>query len=95
MMIRRVNRFMTTGIPADAWWQKEHYLAGRPLDVGAWLCVVEMLFTFRVMVCTPPPFGGVQEFYCYPSLADAMACFDTWEGVGMNPVEGWTRHHAP
>jgi len=80
-------------VVSQAWWEEQGYLDGRPLEAGLWLCLTEMLFTYRVMVCTPPPWGGVQSFYCYRSLDDARRCFDAWDGVGVNPVPGWTRVH--
>ena len=76
----------------NPWWQKHGYLAGRPLEADFWLCVAPMLFTFRVMLCTEDAAG--LAFYCYTHLDDAMRCFDTWDGKGPNPVEGWTRAHT-
>jgi hypothetical protein len=75
----------------EPWWEKEGYLAGRPLEGDLWLVVAPMIYTYRVMVCSRIYAG--MEFYCYQELHLAMLCFDKWEGKGENPVEGWTKHH--
>lgn len=78
----------------EDWWVKQGYLAGKPLDEGLWICLADMMFTYRLMVCDPTP-SGVHEFYCYPKergIVAALSAFFTWEGEG-DPPDGWVKHH--
>ncbi len=75
----------------EDWWRQHGYLAGRQIGEDLWLCVAPMLFTFRVMLCSE---GYVHSFFCYEDLGLALAAFELWDGVGSNPIEGWTKHHA-
>ena len=76
-----------------AWWQKHGYLAGKPIGNGMWVCIVEMIFTYRAMVCDEQWVG---EFWCYSPdrLGDLLGAFEEWDGTGP-PLPNWTRHHAP
>lgn len=74
-----------------AWFQEQGYLGARPLGGGIWIAITRMLFTWRVMLCDT---SNVYEFYCYTDLEDAMDAYDRWDGGPVNPVPGWTRHHA-
>ena len=72
-----------------AWWQEMGYRAGRQLDDRYWLCLAEMIFTWRVMLCDT---GTVYDFCCFEDLAEAQDCFEQWDGKGVPPGH-WTRHH--
>jgi hypothetical protein len=71
-------------------WQKQGYLSGREIEAGHWVCVHKMIFTWRLMLCTP---DSVQDFYCYHTYAEALVAFVVWDGVKDPPGE-WIRHHA-
>jgi hypothetical protein len=71
------------------WWEQHGYYAGRELDDGLWLCAAPMLFTTRLMICTP---DSVHEFWCYPDRATALAAFEVFDGHG-DPLDGWVKHH--
>lgn len=75
------------------WWEDEHYLAGKEIGAGLWVCVAPMITTRRLMVCTP---HGVHEFWCYPyetaSLDYVLRAFDAFDGTG-DPAPGWVKHH--
>lgn len=83
---------MTIDITADEWWVQQGYLAGKPLEGGLWVCLADMMFTYRLMLCDPTP-GGVHEFYCYPKergLVSALTAFFAWDGEG-DPQDGWVK----
>ena len=73
----------------NEWWYEQGYPFGRQLDDGRWICVVEMIFTWRVMICTP---DSVEYFVCYPkeNYHLAFEAFLTWNGEGQAPG-GYTR----
>lgn len=70
------------------WWAEHEYLQGKEVGGGLWMCVNRMLYTWRVMLCTKE---WVHDYYCYKDLADALLAFESWDGKGENPVDGWTR----
>jgi hypothetical protein len=73
------------------WWQEQGYLAGKEVGGGMWICLVKMLFTYRLMLCDEfQPFS----FYCYPhdDLGLALEAFEKWGGEG-DPIDGWVKHH--
>lgn len=74
----------------NAWWQEQGYLYGRDIGDGMWICVAEMIFTWRLMLCTP---DYVHDFYCYPKteLPLALSAAAQWDGES-EPLPGWTRH---
>jgi hypothetical protein len=80
------------------WWRKHGYLAGKHLEGPFWMCVREMIYTYRVMVCTED--SADLEFYCYPKtrpgLSLAMQAFASWDGKNGDDVvpDGYTRHHT-
>lgn len=79
------------------WWEECGYIAGACVneETDTWVCVAPMLFTYRLMICTPAPLGGVQEFWCYEQAADALKAFDAFVEAGAkgDPLPGWTKHH--
>lgn len=83
---------MTAAMPAKEreWWEVNGYLAGRPIGNDTWICVAPMLYTFRLMLCTP---DYVMDFYCYPDRVRALSAFELWDGEG-DPPDGWVKHHA-
>lgn len=82
---------MTDETTLAPWWEAHGYLRGREIGGGIWICLARMLFTYRVMLCTPL---GVIEFYCYEDPALAEVAYAVWDGGKENPVFGWTRHHV-
>ena len=83
-------------LPLDTWWAAEGYLMGKEIEGsgGLWICLAEMITTYRVMICSPPP-GAVYEFWCYPKgngLAAAIIAFTHFDGEG-DPLDGWVKHH--
>jgi hypothetical protein len=83
----------------DPWWTKHGYLAGKQLTgdcrLPLWLCVAEMAYTWRLMVCDQAD-AGVHEFWCYPkekfSNAEVIVFMFEFDGNG-DPHEGWVKHH--
>lgn len=78
---------------ATAWWERNGYLAGRPIGDGLWICLASMIFTNRLMVCDE---WTVFDFWCYPhelGLSVAREAWSTWDGIG-EPIEGWVRGHV-
>lgn len=75
------------------WWEDQHYLAGKEIGGGLWLCVAPMITTRRLMICDP---GSVHEFWCYPydtaSLEYVLAAWENFDGTG-DPADGWVKHH--
>lgn len=74
---------------AESWWVAEGYLAGKEIGGGLWVCLAPMLFTTRLMVCTP---AWVHEFWCYPQQVDALVAYEAFDGHG-DPLPGWVKHH--
>jgi hypothetical protein len=72
------------------WWAEHGYVAGRQLDAQYWVCVAEMIFTWRLMLCDP---GSVHDFYCYSSKGEALEAVAIWDGY-TDPPGQWIRHHA-
>ena len=77
------------------WWEAHGYLAGKCIDpdTDLWVCLAPMIFTYRLMLCTPTCVHG---FACYEprlGLAFAMAAFQKWDGRSAPPA-GYTRIHA-
>ena len=77
-----------------AWWEEQGYLYGRCLDPEAdlWVCVAPMIYSARLMLCTPAPFGGVLEYYCYPWEVSevALGAARVWDGRSAPPA-GWVK----
>ena len=80
-------------IGSDWWWERERYLYGREVSEGLWICVAQMIHTWRIMLCDP---GGVHEFWCYPQEEFSPHIVIIWaqefSGQG-DPHEGWVKHH--
>lgn len=75
------------------WWQENGYLAGKDVGGGWWVCLAEMAYTYRVMLCTPLYVG---EHYCYPKddFDLALKAWIIWDGKNGEEVpDGYTRHH--
>ena len=74
---------------AEAWWKEQGYIYGRDIGDDMWICVAPMLFTFRLMLCTP---GGVIDFYCYERMTDALDAAADWDG--RSEPTGWVKSHT-
>lgn len=81
------------------WWQEQGYCAATDLGHGVWCCVANMAYTWRLMVCTEPPMGGVQQFWCYPKERTDLREVIDWmmefaaTGAQGDPHVGWIKHH--
>jgi hypothetical protein len=73
------------------WWRHHEYLAGRPIGGGLWICLAQMIFTTRLMLCDE---WSVYEFYCYPNEDDAWKAFASWDGKSR-PFPGWVKYLSP
>lgn len=79
----------TTETKPKTWWEAHGYLVGKEITDGIWICVAPMIFTWRLMLCTPDYVIG---FACYEreKLARALEAFQAWDGNGL-PLDGYTR----
>lgn len=76
----------------ELWWEKNRYLYGREIGGGTWICVAEMITTWRIMLCDTT---SVFEYWCYPitefDLVQVLVFAVRFSGVG-DPHEGWVKH---
>lgn len=60
----------------------------RPLESGMYIVVYKMMFNTRVC------YGdriGIENSFCYPTRASALAAASIWDGQGDAP-DGWIKH---
>lgn len=51
-----------------------------------------MLMTFgrgRIIAGTPPPWGSIEQAFCYDSIGAALIAFRQWDGHGE--PDGWVK----
>lgn len=76
-------------VTTATWWEQHGYLFGKELGDGLWVCLAPMIFTWRLMLCTP---DSVLGFACYDkaNLQLAVDAYLAWDGTGL-PLAGYTR----
>lgn len=69
------------------------YIAPMQMSQGKWVGLRKKMFTWSIDRGQMFDMNGVEDCWCYHSLAEAVHYYLPWQGAGaVGEPEGWHRH---